>query len=162
MFEHNSAQVRALNEQMNRVPALSITLTGGLWFGAGAVESLDEVIRFGLLLFAGLSNLVLVLACIRIRDVLASYFEKIAEFDPTSAASGRPQRAKLGQLGNYSMITLYSLLMTTAAALSFMGAIVFFWPEEAFPYTRLQGLVVLVLFLLLAGIRLLWGRASPR
>ena len=33
-FEQNFAQFRHLNDQMNRIPAFAVTLTGGFWYVA--------------------------------------------------------------------------------------------------------------------------------
>ncbi len=103
-------QFRNLNAQMNHVPALAMTLTGGLWFGAGATENLDIEIRFALLMLAGFSNLALILIVYRIRDVLESYLERIETFHPPSFAGGTPQNPWLSWFGGSSMITIFSPL----------------------------------------------------
>ena len=38
-YQQNFEQARSLNGQMNRVPVLAMTLTGGLWFAAGVTET---------------------------------------------------------------------------------------------------------------------------
>ena len=48
-YEQNFEQARSLNGQMNQVPVLAMTLTGGLWFAAGVTENLYPEIRFDLL-----------------------------------------------------------------------------------------------------------------
>jgi hypothetical protein len=107
-YEQNFEQFRSLNEQMNRVPTIA------------------------LLVFAGLANVALGLSCLRIRDVMQSYAEKIRAFNETSFASGRPARATLGRFGDYSMIGIYAVLMVFAALLSWVGAFTFYWPFAAF------------------------------
>lgn len=87
-FEHNGEQVRHLNAQMNHVPILSITLTGGLWYAAGSMEAISPELKFYLLLFASFCNICLVLVCFRVRDVLASCLERIQQFYPASYADG--------------------------------------------------------------------------
>src|SRR5690242_12138578 len=89
-YEHNAAQMRSLNEQMNRVPTVSVTITGGLWFAAAQIPVLDGAIKFGLLVFAGFANLGLTLACFRIRDVIQSYLEKMKTFAPKHFVDGNP------------------------------------------------------------------------
>src|SRR5690348_16163492 len=101
-YEQNFEQARSLNQQMNNIPTLSITLTSGLWFGAALTQNVDAVIRFGLLLLAGIYDLVLILILFRVRDVLESYLEKIEAFDKKNFASGKPLKPKLGQFGVYS------------------------------------------------------------
>jgi hypothetical protein len=127
-FDHNAAQMRALNDQMGKVPALAVTITGGLWFAASQVRDIDPAIKFGLLIFAGFINLALVIACIRIRDVLQSYLEKIEDFAPGHFANGKPKRPLLTKLGAYSMIGIYCAIMVVAATMSFVGAMFFYWP----------------------------------
>lgn len=129
-YSENCQQFRALNTQMNQIPALAMTLTGGLWFGAGIKENLDTEIRFALLIFAGLSNVALILIVIRIRDVLQSYLDKIKAFDPSNFVDGRPEKPRVAWLGNYSMVTIFCMLMLQAAVLSFFGAFWKYWPFE--------------------------------
>jgi len=132
-YQQNFEQMRSLNTQMNHVPVLAMTLTGGLWFGAGVTEDLDVEIRFALLLFAGLCNIALILTVVRIRDVLQSYLDKIKAYHPASFASGKPNSPKLPWLQGYSMILTYAALMMCGAALSFIGAFWKYWPFENFP-----------------------------
>ena len=127
-YEQNFEQARSLNNQMNRVPVLSMTLTGGLWFAAGITEDLQPIIRFGLLIFAGCCNLALIAAALRIRDVFHSYLEQIKKFNPDSFANGKPESPKVPLLKDYSMIGIYCILMGVGGLLSFSGALAFYWP----------------------------------
>jgi len=150
-YQQNFEQARSLNIQMNHVPVLAMTITGGLWFGAGVTQNLPTEIRYALLLFAGLCNLALILAVLRIRDVLESYLEKIQEFHPESFASGRPTTPKIAWLGSYSMISIYCALMLIGAIFSFSGAFWKYWP---FDFSRWFGVGALVGMLLLVYWRL--------
>ncbi len=129
-YEQNCESARSVNKQMNQVPLLAMTLTGGLWFAAGLQISLDKEIRFGLLLFAGLCNLALVLAAIRIRDVFQSYIDRMEEFYPPAFPGGKPRKPRLPWLGNYSMISIYCVLIVVAGLMSFAGAFSFYWPFD--------------------------------
>jgi len=142
-YEQNFQHARSINDQMNRVPLLSITLTGGLWFGAALTETdVHETIRFGLLLFAGIANISLVLAIFKIRDVLESYLQKIKDFHEESYATGRPKNPKLGvRFGSYGLVSLYAALMLIGSLLSFVGAFFFYWP---FKIPNLIGFFILV------------------
>lgn len=141
-FEH----ARSLNGQMNKVPVLAMTLTGGLWFAAGVTEHISSEIRFILLLFAGFCNLALILATIRIRDVFHSYLEKIKTFHPASFADGKPTNARADKLGDYSMISIYCTLMALAAFISFYSALLSYWP---FQFSFWIGVLVLVVVLVI-------------
>ena len=156
-YVQNFEQARSLNGQMNNVPVLAMTLTGGLWFAAGVTKHVSPEIRFLLLLFAGFCNLALILATIRIRDVFHSYLEKIKEFHPDSYASGKPKDPKAPMLGDYSMISIYSTLMGVAAFLSFYAAFVFYWP---FIICYWVGVSVLFLVLLILYFVLFRGKAE--
>ncbi len=143
-YTQNFEQARSLNTQMNQVPVLAMTLTGGLWFGAGVTKDISEEIRFALLIFAGFCNLSLIFAVLRIRDVLESYLEKLEEFNPNSFASGKPANPKLPWLGSYSMILIYCTLLLIGALFSFVGAFWVYWPFETNSWT---GVIILIVFL---------------
>lgn len=156
-YQENFEQARSLNAQMNQVPVLAMTLTGGLWFGAGVTENLPVEIRFALLFFAGLCNLALILAALRIRDVLESYLEKIEAFHPPSFASGKPKNPRLPWLGSYSMISIYCALMLFASVFSFVGAFWKYWPLAAY---RFWGIAAFLFVLLIAYIVLFRRRRN--
>lgn len=128
-FEHNSEQVRHLNTQMNQIPVIAVTLTGGLWYAAGSMEMLSAELKFYLLLFASFCNFCLVFICFRVRDVLESCLEKIESFYPPAFTTGRPKNPILGKYGkNNSMIKTYTLLIIASALLSLAVAVKHYWP----------------------------------
>ncbi len=129
-YDQNFSQFRSLNEQMIKIPTIAVTITGGLWFIVGANPELAKGVAFIFLLFAGLINIGLGVSCIRIRDVMNSYQEKIQEFSSSHYADGVPKEPVFSFLRNYSMIIIYSSLMATAGVLSFFLAIEFYWPFE--------------------------------
>ena len=141
-YEQNFEHARSLNVQMNHIPTIAITATGGLWFAAGASPKMELVMRFGLLMFAGICDIGLVLAILRVRDVFHSYLEKIREFNPPSYADGRPEKPKIVRLGAYSMVTVYASLMLIASLLSLAGALTFYWPFEV--GTRAVGVIIVI------------------
>jgi len=151
-YIQNFEQMRSLNIQMNSIPSFAMILTGGLWFGAGVTQNIEPIIRFLLLFFAGTCNIALVLVCIRTRDVLKSYLEKLKTFNESSFADGKPNNPKLGAFGNYSMITIYAALMTIASVLSFIGAFFFFWPFE---FSNVFGFIILLVIIVLSFMLLL-------
>ena len=130
-YDQNFNQMRSLNNQMVRIPTISVTITGGLWFVVGSNPDLKEPVAFIFLLFAGLINIGLSISCIRIRDVISSYQEKIKAFAPTHYADGRPEKPAISFLGSYSMIVIYSSFMVLASILSFFLAIEIYWPSES-------------------------------
>jgi len=136
---------------MNRVPTIAVTLTGGLWYAASIAQGVDTIIKFGLLVFAAISNIALTLSIYRIRDVMTSYLEKIKEYDPDSYTSGTPSIPTLPSLGNYSMITIYSSLMAAAALLSLIGAFFFYSPFTGWSRWVVFFLTLWVVFIILRG-----------
>ncbi|MYH36216.1 MAG: hypothetical protein F4160_05380 [Rhodospirillaceae bacterium] len=127
-YQQNFEQARSLNSQMNRVPVLAMTLTGGLWFAAGIAENLHCVMRFALLLFAGFCNLALIAAVLRIRDVIQSYLEKLKDFHPDGYVGGKSESSMVPWLSDYSMIVIFCALMGIGSLLSFGGAFAFYCP----------------------------------
>lgn len=127
-YEQNFQQARTLNTQMVQVPLASITLTGGLWFGAGAVKDLDDLVRFGLLILACISNLSLILVTARIRQVFRCYLEKIQEFCPESFVEGKIYGEKAPILQDQSMVMLLCVQLGLAACMSAGAAIHVYWP----------------------------------
>jgi hypothetical protein len=127
-YEQNFQHARTLNAQMNQMPVLAMTITGGLWFGAGVTSNLPIEFRFALLIFASLCDLALILAILRVRDVFESYLEKIERFCPASFASGRPAKPKMRWLGSYSMISIYCALILLGALFSAVAAFWKYWP----------------------------------
>jgi hypothetical protein len=144
-YQQNFEHARSLNHQMNQIPTLAMTLTGGLWFAAGVTERMEETMRFGLLLFASICDFSLALAILRVRDVFNSYLEKVRTFHPASYSDGHPTSPKLGWMGDYSMVSVYCTLMITAALLSIIGAFAFYWPyaERLLPVGAVCSLGVL-------------------
>ena len=150
-YEQNSESARGINRQMNQLPVLVITLTGGLWYGAAVAERVGDVASFGALVFAAICNLCLVLAALRVRDVLRSYLEKAEEFHPTGFANGVPKKPMLRCVGENTMIRIYSALMLSAAVLSLTGALTEYWPSSWGAWPNLCWGVVLLLSLVALG-----------
>jgi hypothetical protein len=155
VFEQNFAQYRILNEQLNRVPAFAVTLTGGFWYIAVVIKSygplsseLDSLARCLLMIFAGVCNVMLILIAMRIRNVMQAYEISLKSYAGTSwPDTGQGPRF----LGDYSMIVMYSSLILCSAALSFVAAVVLFWPAVGHRWPLgLFGAVTLALVLFAA------------
>ncbi len=73
-FDQNHAAFRSLNQQMWQIPLISMTLTGGLWFGVSRVEDFP-LFQFALLFLAFAGNLILCLVIVRLRFVMDQYLE---------------------------------------------------------------------------------------
>ena len=137
-FEQNFAQFRHLNDQMNRIPAFAVTLTGGFWYVAvvsdyghalGPVR--EHLARFSLMLFAGICNFALVCIAIRVRDVMSDYLDRVRRFEGEWWSERTPS---LPIFRDYSMISMYSVLIIAGALLSWGGAFALFWPYDHLSY----------------------------
>ena len=137
-FEQNCQQFRHLNEQMNRVPPFAVTLTAGFWYvavvvahyGNGLSAHSEQLARFALMVFAGICDFALVAIAIRVRDVMSGYQTSMSRFEGEWwTARDRPS---FFWFNEYSMISMYSVLILAAAILSWVGAFVLFWPADAF------------------------------
>ncbi len=145
-FEQNFQQFRHLNDQMNRLPAFAVTLTGGFWYVAvvvanyghalGGVE--ERLARWGVMVFAGLCDLVLVCIAIRIRDVMSDYLDRVKRFEGDWWSERTPS---LPIFRDYSMISMYAVLILAGTVLSWVGAFVLFWPAA---YPLWWGVVVVL------------------
>ncbi len=153
-YEKNHEHVRGLNEHLNRVPITSITLTGGLWYIA-SLKYDSDFISFIMMMFASISNLLLILIAIRIRDVLQCYLEELARFNPNHPIEGRPKKPILGGLGSYSMIAIYCTLMLIASLISAFGAFKVYCPSQlsAFSMFWFAGFYILIILSILAMIK---------
>ena len=92
-FNQNSETFRALNALMWQVPLIAMTLTGGLWFGVASIsrESGLAFLRPGLLLLAGVGDLLLIVILERLRHIIAEYLKWLKGAHPRGhvAADGR-------------------------------------------------------------------------
>ncbi|TWJ26543.1 hypothetical protein [Geobacter argillaceus] len=109
IFEQNCQDFRSLNEIMWRVPIIVITLTGGLWFGVGSIDTSEEAKKY-LLYLAGGANITFILVLIRLRLVMQGILRDIKDF----------QCKQLGR--GYFFVILFSILLAFAALVSFHAA----------------------------------------
>lgn len=166
VFDQNFQQYRMLNEQLNRIPPLAVTLTGGFWYIAVVIENygpltagMENLARFSLMSFCGFCNLMLILVAFRVRDVMRAYIKPLSGY----AGGGWPDTDKGGLpwLGANSMIGIYCALMLAGALLSIAGGWILFWPAADQPLAvgiggSLLGLVGLI------GSSALLARLGPR
>jgi hypothetical protein len=127
-YDQNFAQMRSLNEQMIKIPQVAVTITGGLWFVVGSNGELAKQVAFVFLFFGWVINFCLGVSCLRIRDVMQSYLERIQAFSEKNYASGKPEKPKLSSFSSYSMIKIYVFLMCLAGVLSLFMALEFYYP----------------------------------
>lgn len=156
VFEQNFSQYRVLNEQLNRIPPLAVTLTGGFWYIAVVVQKygplsvpLENLARFSLMVFCALCNMMLVLIAIRVRDVMRAYEVPLKAY--AGASWPDTTKGKLPWFGDYSMIGMYCALMLGGAILSLIAAALLFWPGTKLPWYLGVGGPTVVLIILIFG-----------
>ena len=101
---------RSLNGFLWQTPVLFTTLTGGLWFAVASLP-LSIAARSGLLVFAGLANLIMIVALYRLRSVMQRIQDQIRE---------RDGRSGIGP--NYMIVTCFASLLLIAALGSLWAA----------------------------------------
>ncbi|TIV49441.1 MAG: hypothetical protein E5V88_24645 [Mesorhizobium sp.] len=69
IYEQRCEDFRSLNGFLWQSPLIVMTLTGGLWFAVASFDINDRA-RSMLLIFAGISNLLMIIALIRLRYVM--------------------------------------------------------------------------------------------
>jgi hypothetical protein len=72
-YQENAAHLRSLNQYLWQVPTIAITLTGGLWFGVTKIDF--ALAKVGLLAFAAVADLLLILVIFRVRHLFGQYLE---------------------------------------------------------------------------------------
>jgi hypothetical protein len=145
---------------MNRIPPLAVTLTGGFWYvavivsqyGDGLSAANEALARFALMIFAGIADLALILIAVRIRGVMMGYQVKLSAFAPSEWPVSSNEKI-LGFI-DYSMISIYIVLMLAGSTLSFVGAFVLHWDGTGSPlWQGIVGTALIILTLLFLS----WG-----
>ncbi|MGX5203206.1 hypothetical protein [Aliikangiella sp. IMCC44632] len=127
-YQEHSQGFRHLNTQMWQVPIIAMTLTGGLWFGVFS-SKINDYFASGLLLFAGICDLLFILVLHRVRFIMSLIIEKLKDFnpeyaiDPINSAKGN-KLIKMELL----VINVFSFMLLLASAFSFFAAVYKTWP----------------------------------
>lgn len=108
IYEQRCEDFRSLNGFLWQSPLIIMTLTGGLWFAVGSFDISDRA-RSMLLIFAGISNLLMIIALIRLRYVMQKVLADIRSYDG---------KGKIG--GNFIIVGTFCTLLLLAAVGSFV------------------------------------------
>ena len=123
-FEQNHLAFRSLNQQMWQIPLISMTLTGGLWFGVSRVEDFP-LFQLALLFLAAAGNAALFIVILRLRFVMERYLNWIANNYETgfvSADDGEHWYQK-----SFVVRTSFQAMLLLASALSIVLLVVTGW-----------------------------------
>lgn len=128
-FDQNHAAFRSLNQQMWQIPLISMTLTGGLWFGVSRVEDFP-LFQFALLFLAFAGNLILCLVIVRLRFVMEQYLEWLrANYQPGFV----PAEGQVWYHKSFVVRRSFQFMLALAACLSLILLIITvysYWNEE--------------------------------
>lgn len=108
IYEQRCQDFRSLNGILWQSPLIIMSLTGGLWF-AVASFALSESGRTMLLIFAGLANVLMIGALIRLRFVMQGVLRDIRAYDSKHAVGG-----------SYIIVGIFSVLLAMTATGSFV------------------------------------------
>lgn len=103
IYEQLCNDFRSLNGFLWQTPLIVMSLTGGLWFAVASFH-LTASARSALLVFAAITNIVMIVALYRLRYVMQRIQNEIRKHD------GRPV---IGP--NYTIVTCFALLLLIAA-----------------------------------------------
>lgn len=110
IYEQRCEDFRSLNGFLWQSPLIIMSLTGGLWFAVASFP-LSEAARTMLLVFAGLANVLMIGALIRLRWVMQSVLRDIRSYDG---------KHRIG--GNYIIVGIFSALLAITAFGSFVAS----------------------------------------
>ena len=127
-YNQHSESFRSLNTQMWQVPIISMTLTGGLWFGI-ASSSINDYAAGSLFLFASICNILFIFILKRVRFIMELIIEKLTEFNPKYAIN--PKKSTKGTKflrQDKLVISIFSIMLILSSSLSFTAFVYKFWP----------------------------------
>ena len=87
-YDQNHASFRSLNQQMWQIPLISMTLTGGLWFGVSRVEDFP-IFQLALLFLAAAGNGALFVVILRLRFVMEQHLTWLEAAHPDGFVSAK-------------------------------------------------------------------------
>jgi SAM-dependent methyltransferase len=129
-FDQNQASFRALNQQMWQIPLISMTLTGGLWFGVSRVEDFP-LFQLALLFLAFAGNAALFVIILRLRFVMEQYLNWLETNHEEGFVSAKGEN---WYSKPFVVRTAFQGMLLLAALLSLMLLVVTCWTnrEEVF------------------------------
>lgn len=128
-YVQHSESFRHLNSQMWQVPIIAMTLTGGLWFGVFSSKIISDFVSGGLLVFAGICDLLFILVLFRVRFIMTLILEKLKLFNPEYSINPM-ESSKTNRLlkKDKLVILVFSSMLTLATIFSFFTATYKFFP----------------------------------
>ncbi|MFC4667559.1 class I SAM-dependent methyltransferase [Seohaeicola nanhaiensis] len=125
-FDQNHASFRSLNQQMWQIPLISMTLTGGLWFGVSRVEDF-LIFQLALLFLAATGNGALFIIILRMRFVMQQHLDWLEKTYPAGYVSAK---GKQWYSKPFLVRSLFQFMLCLAACLSLFLLIVTAWTSR--------------------------------
>jgi SAM-dependent methyltransferase len=123
-FVENHASFRSLNQQMWQIPLISMTLTGGLWFGVSRVDDFP-LFQLALLFLAAAGNGALCIVIIRLRYVMEQHLKWLEIWYPAGFVSAKGTGWHRPRL----VRSLFQFMLLLAATLSLVLLVVTAWTQ---------------------------------
>lgn len=117
-YQENASHLRSLNQFLWQVPAIAITLTGGLWFGVTRIDII--LAKQWLLTFAAVSDFILVFVILRVRFLFGQYLAAQKGFCPN-----REIKSESGPwfFPTWTVVACFSILLLAATFGSVYGLV---------------------------------------
>lgn len=128
-YEQNFQHVRALIPVMYQMPALAITITGGLWYGVLQTRALP-VFGYLFLLLAFMMNIGFCLIMRRLDGIISLYLDKLGRFYPATYVNAKHNVATAGHAGTSKWPyanTVFEGFFVVAAVCSAIGIFLLWW-----------------------------------
>jgi len=119
-YSENCQTMRTLNQIMWQAPIIAMTLTGGLWYGVASLKTIDVYVKYGILVFVGVADFLLIFVVQRVRSVMEAYLVKIKDFHPRSYADTQSGQA-VRWLRERGVANTFCVLLSVASLMSFLG-----------------------------------------
>jgi hypothetical protein len=116
IYEQRCDDFRSLNTFLWQSPLIIMTLTGGLWFAVASFD-ISNTARSMLLVFAGIANILMIIALYRLRAVMESVLDDIRDYD---------RKVPIG--GSYTIVRCFCALLLCAAGGSLYAA----WQPQSY------------------------------
>lgn len=129
-YSQNSESFRSLNQQMWQIPLISMTLTGGLWFGVSKADT-SPLFQISLLALTAAANIGLLVILFRLRYVMQRHLDWLEAFNaagfvgaPGTSFLTRPfvVRSTFQLLLFLAAITSLVLMVGTMVSAGWIGA----------------------------------------
>ncbi|WP_320171209.1 hypothetical protein [Maridesulfovibrio sp.] len=132
IYKQNCEHFRSLNAKLWNIPAIAMTLNGGLWLALGKIP-LTSWAFFGIAMIAVICDICLIPVLLRVRGVMDILLNKTLTFED------EPPRSGYGVVKLFAgLLILAAIINLILAASALLGLDVNFYFSNANPVTIMQ------------------------